>query len=240
MKNKLTNAFNSILAFVKKHSIGTVVIALLITAVIVALACKDTTEVAPGDKNAVSDVSTSSSEGNDSQDAVSSEEQEPVSSQEAASSDAAASTDNTASKNETTSQESASSKQESVASENNNSSKNEALESSSKQEAVQKPKEEVKKEESVPVATIQEPATGADPNPMKTYEENKKKHENEVKEYLKENSIDPSTAGETGEFCPGCGKKIWDNNKYGLNNPGMPDDYENSGYCTGWCTVQVG
>lgn len=76
MKNKLTNAFNTILAFVKKHSIGTVVVALLITAVIVALACKETTEVAPGDKNTVSDVSTSSSEENVSQSTVSSNTEE--------------------------------------------------------------------------------------------------------------------------------------------------------------------
>lgn len=110
----------------------------------------------------------------------------------------------------------------------------------SKQEAVQKPQEEVKKEESVPVATIQEPETGADPDPLKTYEENKRRKEEEVKKYLEENGIDPATAGETGQLCPGCGKKIWDMDKYGLNNPGMPDDYENSGYCTGWCTVQVG
>ena len=121
MKKKIANMLNPVFVFVKKHSIGTVVVALLITAVIVALACKDTTEVAPGDKNAVSDVSTSSSEGNVSQDAGSSEEQEPVSSQEDASSEGAASTDSTTSKTE-------------------------ASESSSKQEAVQKPKEEVKKE----------------------------------------------------------------------------------------------
>lgn len=107
---------------------------------------------------------------------------------------------------------------------------------SKQEESAQKPQEEVKKEESVPVSTIDEPETVVN----KSSEQLKAERELEVKKYLEENGIDPATAGETGEFCPGCGKKIWDPDKYGLNNPGMPDNYENSGYCTGWCTVQVG
>ncbi|MGN0451621.1 MAG: hypothetical protein ACI4FN_05875 [Acutalibacteraceae bacterium] len=112
----------------------------------------------------------------------------------------------------------------------------ENTENTSKQEAVQKPQEDVKKEESVPVSTIDEPETVVN----KSSEQLKAERELEVKKYLEENGIDPATAGETGELCPGCGKKIWDPNKYGLGNPGDLDNYENSGYCTGWCTVQVG
>lgn len=106
----------------------------------------------------------------------------------------------------------------------------------SKQEAVQKPQEDVKKEESVPVSTIDEPETVVN----KSSEQLEAERELEVKKYLEENGIDPATAGETGQLCPGCGKKIWDPDKYGFGNPGYPDNYENSGYCTGWCTVQVG
>lgn len=106
----------------------------------------------------------------------------------------------------------------------------------SKQEAVQKPQEEVKKEESVPVSTIDEPETVVN----KSSEQLKKEHELEVKKYLEEHGIDPATAGETGQLCPGCGKKIWDADKYGFNNPGELENYENSEYCNGWCTVQVG
>ena len=81
---------------------------------------------------------------------------------------------------------------------------------------------------------------GADPAPQKTYEENVKRREAKVKEYLKKHNINPKTAGETGEKCPNCGKKLWDPDKYGLANPGYPDNYEHSGYCTGWCAVVVG
>lgn len=83
-------------------------------------------------------------------------------------------------------------------------------------------------------------ASSADPDPMKTYEENKKKHEEEVRKYLEDNNIDPQTAGETGETCHHCDKKIWNPNKYGLANPGGPEDYANSGYCYGTCGIQVG
>lgn len=51
MKNKLTNVIKSVLAFVKAHSISACIIALLITAIIVALACKDYSENAPANKN---------------------------------------------------------------------------------------------------------------------------------------------------------------------------------------------
>jgi hypothetical protein len=59
-------------------------------------------------------------------------------------------------------------------------------------------------------------------------------------EYLKEHNIDPRTAGETGETCVHCGKKIWDPDKYGFFIPGMPADYENSGYCLGTCGITFG
>ena len=83
---------------------------------------------------------------------------------------------------------------------------------------------------------------GADPNPQKTYEENVKKREARVKEYLKKHNIDPKTAGETGETCPNCGKKLWDNDKYGIGNPGFPPDYEskNSQHCDGTCAITFG
>lgn len=108
---------------------------------------------------------------------------------------------------------------------------------SKQEEAAKKPQ----KAESTSATTVKDPE-GADPNPMKTYEENKKKHENEVQDYLKEHNIDPKTAGETGELCPHCGKKIWDNNKYGLGNPGFPPDYESkdSQHCDGSCGITLG
>ena len=70
-----------------------------------------------------------------------------------------------------------------------------------------------------------------------TFEEGKKELENTAAQYLKEHNIDPKTAGETGETCPNCGKKIWNPDKYGLFIPGMPEDYENSGYCLGTCGI---
>ena len=42
---------------------------------------------------------------------------------------------------------------------------------------------------------------------------------------------------ETGELCPNCNKKIWNPDKYGFFIPGMPEDYENSGYCLGTCAI---
>ena len=102
-----------------------------------------------------------------------------------------------------------------------------------KEEPAQKPQTEVKKEETASSA----PAGGYG---IISDEQLEKEREERVRKYLEENGIDPATAGETGELCPGCGKKLWNPNKYGLANPGYPDDYENSGYCNGWCTVQVG
>ena len=68
----------------------------------------------------------------------------------------------------------------------------------------------------------------------------KKELENTAEDYLKEHNINPNTAGETGELCAHCGKKIWNPDKYGLCIPGMPDDYENSGYCLGTCGITFG
>ena len=73
-----------------------------------------------------------------------------------------------------------------------------------------------------------------------TFEDSKKELENTASDYLKKHNINPKTAGETGETCPHCGKKIWNPDKYGLCIPGMPDNYENSGYCLGTCGITFG
>ena len=74
---------------------------------------------------------------------------------------------------------------------------------------------------------------------VQTFEEGKIELEDTADDYLKANKIDPKTAGETGEICPNCGKKIWNPDKYGFFIPGMPDDYENSGYCLGTCGISL-
>ena len=73
-----------------------------------------------------------------------------------------------------------------------------------------------------------------------SFEDSKKELENTASDYLKKHNINPKTAGETGETCPHCGKKIWNPDKYGLCIPGMPDNYENSGYCLGTCGITFG
>lgn len=73
-----------------------------------------------------------------------------------------------------------------------------------------------------------------------SFEDSKKELENTASDYLKEHNINPKTAGETGDTCPHCGKKIWNPDKYGLCIPGMPDNYENSGYCLGTCAITFG
>ncbi len=67
--------------------------------------------------------------------------------------------------------------------------------------------------------------------------EEKNELETEAEKYLKEHNIDPKTAGETGEQCPHCSKKIWNPDKYGFFIPGMPENYENSDYCLGTCGI---
>ena len=74
---------------------------------------------------------------------------------------------------------------------------------------------------------------------VQTFEEGKTELEDTADDYLKANKIDLKTAGETGEICPNCGKKIWNPDKYGFFIPGMPDDYENSGYCLGTCGISL-
>ena len=74
---------------------------------------------------------------------------------------------------------------------------------------------------------------------VQTFEDGKTELEDTADDYLKANKIDPKTAGETGEICPNCGKKIWNPDKYGFFIPGMPDDYENSGYCLGTCGISL-
>lgn len=70
-----------------------------------------------------------------------------------------------------------------------------------------------------------------------TLEEGQKELEDTASDYLKKHNIDLKTAGETGELCPNCNKKIWNPDKYGFFIPGMPEDYENSGYCLGTCAI---
>ena len=77
-------------------------------------------------------------------------------------------------------------------------------------------------------------------NETQTFEDSKKELEKTAKDYLNEHNIDPKTAGETGEVCAHCGKKIWNPDKYGLFIPGMPDNYETSGYCLGTCGITFG
>ena len=74
---------------------------------------------------------------------------------------------------------------------------------------------------------------------VQTFEEGKTELEDTADDYLKANKIDPKTAGETGEICPNCGKKIWNPDMYGFFIPGMPDDYENSDYCLGTCGISL-
>lgn len=88
--------------------------------------------------------------------------------------------------------------------------------------------------------TTTKQTTTARTEKSQSFEEGKKELENTASEYLKEHNIDPRTAGETGEVCSHCGKKIWDPDKYGFFIPGMPDDYENSGYCLGTCGITFG
>ena len=70
-----------------------------------------------------------------------------------------------------------------------------------------------------------------------SFEQGKASLENKALQYLIEHNIDIKTAGETGEQCPHCGKKIWNPDKYGNFIPGMPEDYENSEYCLGTCGI---
>ena len=75
---------------------------------------------------------------------------------------------------------------------------------------------------------------------VKSFEESKNELTNTALDYLKKHNIDPKTAGETGDICIHCCKKIWNPDKYGLFIPGMPENYENSGYCLGTCAITFG
>ena len=75
---------------------------------------------------------------------------------------------------------------------------------------------------------------------VKSFEESKNELTNTALDYLKKHNIDPKTAGETGDICIHCGKKIWNPDKYGLFIPGMPENYENSGDCLGTCAITFG
>ena len=100
-----------------------------------------------------------------------------------------------------------------------------------KTSSVSKPTETVSKTES---ATSKPVTESSGPN---TFEDGKQELENMALQYLIEHNIDIKTAGETGELCQHCGKKRWNPDKYGSFIPGMPEDYENSGYCLGTCGI---
>ena len=97
--------------------------------------------------------------------------------------------------------------------------------------SVSKPTETASKTE----IQTSKPATGS--SESNTFEDGKKELENRALQYLIEHNIDIKTAGETGELCQHCGKKIWNPDKYGPFIPGMPEDYEYSGYCLGTCGI---
>lgn len=89
-------------------------------------------------------------------------------------------------------------------------------------------------------SSVTETSNPTESNNPQSFEEGQKELENKTDKYLKEHNIDSKTAGETGELCPHCGKKIWNPDKYGDFIPGMPEDYENSGYCLGTCGISFG
>ena len=109
-------------------------------------------------------------------------------------------------------------------------------ENSKKEETTASNKETTSKKET----TQKTESTTSKKEETQSFEDSKKELENTAEDYLKEHNINPKTAGETGELCAHCGKKIWNPDKYGLCIPGMPDDYENSGYCLGTCGITFG
>lgn len=110
-------------------------------------------------------------------------------------------------------------------------------ENSKKEETTPSKKETTPKKETTSNKTEN---TTSQKEETQSFEDSKKELENTAEDYLKEHNINPKTAGETGELCAHCGKKIWNPDKYGLCIPGMPDDYENSGYCLGTCGITFG
>ena len=90
-----------------------------------------------------------------------------------------------------------------------------------------------------PTPAIETPEPSETEVETQTFEESKEELENTIDNYLAKHNIDPKTAGETGEICPNCNKKIWNPDKYGFYIPGMPEDYENSGYCLGTCGISL-
>lgn len=90
-----------------------------------------------------------------------------------------------------------------------------------------------------PKPTIKNPEPSETVEETQTFEESKEELEDTIDDYLTKHNIDPKTAGETGEICPNCNKKIWNPDKYGFYIPGMPEDYENSGYCLGTCGISL-
>ena len=216
MKNNIKNKINSITAFFKTHKS---VIISITTPVVVVSIMAFTLASCTSDKKPV-DTRTSSESLTSSEDKTSSDttsEKKDTSSKRNMSSEKISSKENMSSDQATSStKESGTSSVANTTSKNSTSSK---AATSKKQEA-----------SSEAVKTT-------------TFEEGKQKLKKAAEEYMKEHNIDPATAGETGEICPNCGKKIWDRHKYGRGNPGMPEGgfgNEDSKYCNGACALVVG
>lgn len=110
-------------------------------------------------------------------------------------------------------------------------------ENSKKEETTLSNKETASKKE---ITSNKTESTTSKKEETQSFEDSKIELENTAEDYLKKHNIDPKTAGEAGETCAHCGKKIWNPDKYGFFIPGMPDNYENSGYCLGTCGITFG
>ena len=84
---------------------------------------------------------------------------------------------------------------------------NNSTDSSGEKEESKVEKTELTAEEPKPIIENSESSETVDET--QTFEEGQKELENTASDYLKEHNIDPTTAGETGELCPNCNKKIW-------------------------------
>ena len=121
----------------------------------------------------------------------------------------------------------------------NESEADKILKENSKKEETTSSKKETISSQNKTTSTRTE-STTSKKEETQSFEDSKKELENTAEDYLKKHNINPKTAGETGEVCAHCGKKIWNPDKYGLCIPGMPDNYENSGYCLGTCGITFG
>lgn len=128
-------------------------------------------------------------------------------------------------------------KADKILEENKKKDKNTTSSSSVSKPAKSETKEEKPKSTSSESEPIEQPVSQEETASLPTFEDGKKALADKTAQYLKEHNIDPKTAGETGELCPNCSKKLWNPDKYGSFIPGMPEDYENSGYCLGTCGI---